>query len=106
MRAHLFTWAQRGTGYFLHALPFAEGTAIEGCWVGAGPRAFLIPPSTAAITHRPLCPGRPATVYWEEVNNNMWITCLCMYTQTHRPPTTHQHKVIPQGIIKKPKIQS
>lgn len=59
----LFTWAQRGTGYFLHALPFAEGTTVEGCWVGAGPRALLKPPSTAAITHRPLCPGGPATVY-------------------------------------------
>lgn len=84
--ASLLTWAQCGTGYFLHALPFAEGTTIEGCWVGAGPRAFLIPSSTAAITHRPLCPGGPTTVYWEEVNNNMWITCLYMHTDTQ---TTH-----------------
>lgn len=106
MRVRLFTWAQRGTGYFLHALPVAEGATVERCWVGAGPRAFLISSSTAAITHRPLCPGGPATVYWEEVNNNMWITCLCVHTQTHKPHTTHRHKVIPQGIIKTSKIQS
>lgn len=58
----LLTWAQCGTDYFLHALPFTEGTTIEGRRVGAGPRAFLKPSSTAAVAHGPFCPGGPATV--------------------------------------------
>lgn len=61
-RTGLFTWAQRSTGYFLHTLPFTEGTPIEWCRVGTSPCTFLIPSSTAAITHRPLCPGGPAAI--------------------------------------------
>lgn len=58
-----WTWAQSGASYFLDALSLAEGAAIERGRVGAGPRALLEASPTAAVTHRPLCPGGPASIH-------------------------------------------
>lgn len=58
-----WTWAQSGASYFLDALSLAEGAAVERGRVGAGPRALLEASPAAAVTHRPLCPGGPASIH-------------------------------------------
>lgn len=57
------TWTQSGASNFLDALALAEGAAVERGGVGAGPGALLEASPTAAVTHRPLCPGGPASIH-------------------------------------------
>lgn len=59
------TWTQGGASYFLNVLPLAEGPPIEWGRVSASPCALLEASPTAAVAHRPLSPGRPASIHWK-----------------------------------------